>query len=77
MSLKEYNELRDFREYITAGYTCRLDFYKSFISTDEALKEINQKIEELKEENNMLKKMGMNKKNKELSIHEIKNLNWW
>lgn len=51
LDLKEYNELRDFKENIEAGYTfithrgSMMNYKTHFVGTDKALKTIHQDIE--------------------------------
>lgn len=78
LSVEKYNELRDFRKEIEAGNTYRVDFgyWESsitYVSTDEAIKEMSQRLETLKKENEDLK----NPDKKQPSIDEIKVMSWW
>lgn len=78
LNVETYNELRDFKKEIEHGYTYRVDFGYwgnsiTYVSTDEAIKEMSQRLETLKKENEDLK----NPDKKQPSIDEIKAMSWW
>jgi chaperonin cofactor prefoldin len=78
LSVEKYNELRDFRKEIEAENTYRVDFGYwgnsiAYVSTDEAIKEMSQRLETLEKENEDLK----NPDKKQPSIDEIKAMSWW
>lgn len=59
ISLDLYNQLRDFKERIEQGYTCKIydsryGYRTFFISTEDAVKQISDELKKEKEENYQL-----------------------
>lgn len=81
LNLEVYNELRDFKKEIESKNTCRVVSSGgwnniSYISTDVAIKEMSQRLDELEEENKVLRNFKYAVE-KHPSISEIKNMSWW
>ena len=92
LNIKDYNELRDFKEYIERNYTIEVKSYKyniaiKYISKDEAVKqitsELNDKIDAHKKETDELiskireLEQRANTTHKEITIDDIKNMSYW
>ena len=77
LNIEDYNRLRNFKKGIVAGHTYKVCFgpfnqYREvFIGTDEALREIGQKLEEKQKEIDELNKLGRKE------IKELKTMSWW
>lgn len=79
LDVEKYNELRDFKQKIEEKYTyatkCSNYFYEvRYITTDEAIKEIEElnkslskRVEDLKSANNP----------KEITIEDLKRMSYW
>ena len=90
LDIVRYNDLYDFKKDMADNHTIVINsvwnngYMQSqntkVYTTDEIVKEIGERNEEYKKENDDLRKEIFNlkhPKNKELSISEIKRMNWW
>lgn len=79
LSTSEYNKLRDFKKEIEAGNTYRDEYgyfgnSVTYISTDEAVKQLGEKLEFLKRE---IDKMKIEIEIESLKSAKVKRLRWF
>ena len=92
LNIRDYNELRDFKQYIEKNYTLKVSSFHysridTYITKDEAVKEVVDKLNEatvkFKEvEAQLIDKIRELQKNsckveKEITIDDIKNMSYW